>query len=134
MRFRPLVTIVLCGAALAGCVQPQTKPVTARNSELTHGNVQMNIKKGETTQTQVLEAFGAPNITSIDASGQEVWTYQRMASVAQASSSSNYWTVILAGGSNTAAGFEQSQRTMTLIIKFDEQKVVSDFRSRSSEF
>jgi outer membrane protein assembly factor BamE (lipoprotein component of BamABCDE complex) len=134
MRLNALITVALCSVALTGCVQTQTKPVTTRNSELTHGNVQMNIKKGETTQTQILETFGAPNITSIDASGQEVWTYQRMASVAQASSSSNYWTVILAGGSNTAAGFEQSQRTMTLIIKFNEQKVVSDFRSRSSEF
>lgn len=130
-----LITIPLVAfVALLGCVQTDTKPVTTRNSELTHGNVQMNIKKGETTQTQVLEAFGAPNITSIDATGQEVWTYQRAATVAQTSSSSNYWTVILAGGSNTAAGFEQTQRTMTLIIKFDERKVVSDFRSRSSEF
>jgi hypothetical protein len=33
-----------------------------------------------------------------------------------------------------AAGFEQTQRTMTLIIKFNEKKIVSDFRSRSSEF
>lgn len=127
------IAVVSC-VALFGCVQTDTKPVTTRNSELTHGNVQMNIKKGETTQTQILEAFGAPNITSIDSTGQEVWTYQRAATVAQGSSSSNYWTVILAGGSNTAAGFEQTQRTMTLIIKFDERKVVSDFRSRSSEF
>ena len=134
MRSTNLITVLLAGIAVAGCVQTQTKPVTTRNSELTHGNVQMNIKKGETTQTQILETFGAPNITSIDASGQEVWTYQRMATVAQSSASSSYWTVILAGGTNTAAGFEQSQRTMTLIIKFDEKKVVSDFRSRSSEF
>ncbi len=121
-------------ALLAGCVQTETKPVTTRNGELTHGNVQMNIKVGQTSKADVLEHFGAPNITTIDGSGQEVWTYQRQATVSQSSSGGNYWTVILAGGSSSAAGFEQTQRTMTLIIKFAEDNLVSDFRSRSSEF
>ena len=121
-------------ALLAACAQPAPQPVTARNSPLTHGNVQMSLKVGATTQTEVLETFGAPNITSIDGSGQEVWTYQRHATVSQSSSGENYWTIILAGGSQEASGFEQSQRTQTLIIKFDANKVVSDFRSRSSEF
>jgi outer membrane protein assembly factor BamE (lipoprotein component of BamABCDE complex) len=134
MRLVLMWAAVLSCVFISGCATTQTQPVTTRNSELTHGNVQLNVKKGETTQTQVLEVFGAPNITSIDSSGQEVWTYQRHASVAQSSSSGNYWTVVLAGGTTSAAGFEQTQRTMTLIIKFDEQKVVSDFRSRSSEF
>ena len=124
------VAVLLVGA----CVPSNTKPVTTRNSELTHGNVQMKLKVAETTQTQVLEAFGAPNITSMDGSGQEVWTYQRQATVAQSSSKESYWTVILGGSSSNAAGFEQTQRTMTLIIKFDDRKVLSDFRSRSSEF
>lgn len=132
--FRLLIAICAISVVLPACAPSPTKPVTARNSELTHGNVQMNLKVGETTQTQVLETFGAPNITSMDSSGQEVWTYQRHATVSQSSSSDNYWTIILAGGKSEAAGFEQTQRTMTLIIKFDAKKVVSDFRSRSSEF
>jgi hypothetical protein len=118
-----------------GCVQaPPTPPRADKNSDLTHGNVQLNLHVGETTQTQVLEAFGAPNIVSIDGSNQEVWTYQRQATVAQSSSTSNYWTIVLFGGTAKAAGFEQTQRTMTLLIKFDASKVVADFRSRSSEF
>lgn len=125
----------LCAVLLAaGCVQAPVKPVATRNSELTHGNVQMNLKVGQTTQTQVLEVFGAPNITTMDGSNQEVWTYQRQATVSQSTTSSSYWTIVLAGGSSGAAGFEQTQRTMTLIIKFDANKVVSDFRSRTSEF
>ncbi len=132
---KTLIAVALIGALGAeGCGSTQTKPVTVRNSELTHGNVQLNLKVGETSQTQVLEVFGAPNITSIDGSGQEVWTYQRAATVSQSSSSSGYWTILLAGGQRSAAGFEQTQRTMTLIIKFSDKKIVSDFRSRSSEF
>ena len=120
---------------LGGCVaQENLQPVTTRNSELTHGNVQLNLKVGETTQTDVLEAFGAPNITTIDSQGREVWSYQRAASASQAASDSKHWTIILAGGSQTASGFESTSRMITLIIKFDGSKVVSDFRSRSSNF
>lgn len=135
MSARLLAITTLAATLCMGCIQnPPTPPRTSKNSDLTHGNVQLNLHVGETTQTQVLEAFGAPNITSIDGSNQEVWTYQRQATVAESSSVSNYWTIVLFGGSAKASGFEQTQRTMTLIIKFDSSKVVSDFRSRSSEF
>ncbi len=126
-----LAIFVICGS---GCVQNTAKPVTTRNSELTHGNVQLNVTIGQTSKADVLEHFGAPNITTIDGSGQEVWSYQRQATVTQSNSSNNYWTVVLAGGRNSASGFEQTQRTMTLIIKFGKDNLVSDFRSRSSNF
>lgn len=118
---------------LLGCAS-KPAPVDERNSMLTQGNVQMTLRIGETTKSEVLESFGAPNITTRDGSGQEVWSYQRSATVAQASSTSNYWTIILAGESNEAAGFSQSSRMITLIIKFDSQDKVSDFRSRESNF
>jgi outer membrane protein assembly factor BamE (lipoprotein component of BamABCDE complex) len=132
---RLLAIATLAAILCMGCVQnPPTPPRTDKSNDLTHGNVQLNLHVGETTQTQVLEAFGAPNIVSIDGSNQEVWTYQRQATVAESSSVSNYWTIVLFGGTAKAAGFEQTQRTMTLLIKFDARKVVADFRSRSSEF
>jgi len=130
----PKLLVACVVLALSSCAANVPKPVTTRNSALTHGNVKMNLKVGETTQAEVLEVFGAPNITTIDASGREVWTYQRHATVAQSSSGKNYWTIFLAGGSQSASGFEQSSRTITLIIKFDENDIVSDFRSRSSDF
>lgn len=118
---------------LFGCVTPP-QPLTERNSQLTQGNVQMNIAVGKTTKAEVLENFGSPNITTRDGAGREVWTYQRAAQVSQSSSQSGYWTVILAGKSSEASGFESSSRMITLIIKFDENDVVSDFRSRTSNF
>lgn len=129
-----ILAVVVGTLCLGACAPLPTKPVTTRNSELTHGNVQLNLKVGETSQAQVIEVFGAPNITTIDGSGQEVWTYQRAATVSQSTSSNGFWTILLAGESQGAAGFEQTQRMMTLIIKFNQNKVVSDFRSRSSEF
>jgi hypothetical protein len=125
---------VVLALALAGCAHVDTRSGIVGNGDLTHGNVQLALRVGKTTQTDVLETFGAPNVATIDSSGQEVWTYQRHATITQHGSAHNYWTVILLGGSTSADGFEQTQRTMTLMIRFDASKVVSDFRSRTAEF
>ncbi|QYE35126.1 hypothetical protein KZX46_20840 [Polymorphobacter sp. PAMC 29334] len=109
-------------------------PVDQRNSALTQGNVQLVVKVGSTTKADVLNSFGAPNITTRDASGEEVWSYQRAATVSQSSSSSEYWTILLAGQSRSAAGFSQTSRMMTLIVTFNAKDIVSDFRSRTSDF
>lgn len=113
---------------------------------LTHGMVQMTLRVGQTTQTDVLTNFGAPNITTIDATGQEVWVYDRHATVTSDSSGGFSIGLGIGGGGDGVGGLgglgvgkrksksESSQRTMTLIIKFNAAKVVSDFRSRSSSF
>lgn len=133
MGAKKICFLFLIPIILSGCVStPQ--PLTDRNSALTQGNVQMNLVVGQTTKSDVLETFGAPNITTRDGSGREVWTYQRQAQVTQASDKSGYWTVILAGQSSSASGFETSSRMITLIIKFDSNDIVSDFRSRTSNF
>lgn len=131
--FRVFAPLVLSFALLAGCATAPG-PVDARNSILTQGNIQMNLRVGATTKVDVLNSFGSPNITTRDASGEEVWSYQRQASVAQSSSSSNYWSIFLAGEGRSADGFSQSSRMMTLIITFNKNDVVSDFRSRTSDF
>jgi len=140
MNTRLFICVTIMAGSMNACTLP-SKPVTTRNSELTHGNVQMNVRVGETTQAQVLDVFGAPNITTIDGSGQEVWTYQRAATVEQSVNTRGFWTVLLlgefsatAGQSQETSGFEQTQRMMTLIIKFGETNLVTDFRSRASEF
>jgi len=96
----------------------------------THGAVQLNLKKGETTQNEVLNKFGAPNIATLDGDGHEVWTYQKHARVTQ---SNGGHTTIVVDGASTGTVSETS-RTMTLIIKFDENKVVSDFKSMYTSF
>ena len=111
-----------------------TTPLSDKNSQLTQGNVQMNLIVGETTKAQVIENFGSPNITTRDGSGKEVWTYQRAAQVSQSSSKAGYWNIIIAGQSGTASGFESSSKMITLIIKFDENDIVYDFKSRESSF
>ncbi|MEX2381589.1 MAG: hypothetical protein WD490_04340 [Opitutales bacterium] len=118
---------------MIGCATSQ-QPLSDRQSDLTQGNVQLNMEVGKTTKANVLDVFGAPNVTTRDGAGLEVWSYQRQAQVSQSSSRSNYWTVVLVGGGGTRSGFETSSRMITLIIKFDDNDVVTDFRSRTSNF
>jgi outer membrane protein assembly factor BamE (lipoprotein component of BamABCDE complex) len=113
---------------------------------LTNGMVSMTLRVGETTQATIIETFGAPNITTIDGNGQEMWVYDRQATVTSSSSSGFSIGMLLgAGGDGIAGGSglgfgkrkaknESSSRSTTLIIKFDSRKVVSDFKSRSSAF
>ncbi len=115
-------------------------------NSLTHGMVQMTLRVGTTTQLEVLEAFGGPNVTTLDAQGNEVWIYDRQATVTS-SGSSGFSIGMLVGAAGSSVGglgslgfgtskskSSQTQRTMTLIIKFAADKKVSDFKSRSSSF
>src|SRR6266568_2817790 len=119
-----LCALTLASVSIIGCSVPNPRTDTIqKNSNYTHGSVQLNLKNGVTTQAEVLEKFGAPNVATIDGQGNEVWTYQKHASVSR--EAGGYATIFLLGGGTS--GFEQSSKTMTLIIKFDSRKVVSDF-------
>lgn len=138
---------VLGALALLMFVAPasQAKPGDSPNM-LTHGMAQMTLHIGTTTQLEVLETFGAPNITTLDASGQEVWVYDRQATVTASGSSGFSVGMLVGGGGGGVAGgaglgfgkskskAEQTQRTMTLVIKFNASKRVADFKSRYSSF
>ena len=130
---KKILFVFIFSILLTGCVTAP-EPLTKKNSELTQGMVQMNLEVGKTTKADVLETFGAPNITTRDSSGNEVWTYQRQAQVSQSSSRSGCIFVIIAGKSAEASGFETSSKMMTLIIKFDGNDIVTDFKSRESNF
>ena len=131
------ISAILVGAAMvlvSGCSSSQ--PDFKKNSPYTQGNVQINIKKDVTTQAEVLNVFGAPNIATTDSEGNDVWTYQKNAIVSQAQQSGSFYaTVILVGyGTGSSSGFQQSSETMTLILKFSKEKKVQDFKCMSTSF
>jgi outer membrane protein assembly factor BamE (lipoprotein component of BamABCDE complex) len=138
--------LIMAGLVLAlGCGVSGSTYAEDGNT-LTQGMVQLTLKVGVTTQTEVLETFGAPNITTLDAQGQEVWVYDRQATVTSSGSSGFSIGMLLgAGGGGVGGGgglgfgsskskSSQTQRSMTLIIKFGADKHVTDFKSRSSSF
>jgi len=142
--------LVIAAAALvmvsAQSASAKRAPAPDEANTLTHGMVQMTLKVGHTSQLEVAEAFGAPNITTIDAQGNEVWIFDRHATVSATSDSGFSIGMLLgAGGGGVGGGVglgfgsskskaSQGSRSMTLIIKFGPDKLVSDFKSRSSSF
>jgi hypothetical protein len=108
----------------------------------------------ETTQAELIELFGGPNISTTDASGLETWVYERSASETDASGSSdarNLNAFFGAGGNvggaaigGGVAGGASSQRdrsrttnsvrNLTVIVKFNEDKTVRDYSVRQSTF
>lgn len=113
---------------------------------LTHGMAQMYLRVGLTNQSEVLETFGGPNVTTLDGEGREVWVYDRFATVT-ASKDSGFSIGMLVGagggsfGGGGGLGFSSSKtksststRSMILILKFGPDKKLVDFKSRSSSF
>ena len=132
--------------ALALAVTPVGVAAKEDKNSLTHGMVQMTLRVGETSQAEVLEAFGAPNISTVDGVGGEYWVYERHVTVSSDSSSGFSIGMLLGAGGGSVGGgaglgfgkskskASQSSRAMTLVIKFGQDKRVADFKSRSSSF
>ena len=116
---------------------------------ITVGKVQREIRVGMTS-ADVIEALGSPNIVSTDEKRREVWVYDKIATERAYSTSSGGVSALIlagfvggasAGGGGIAPGYSQSsgassttQRTLTIIIKFDEDDKVYDFAYRQSTF
>jgi outer membrane protein assembly factor BamE (lipoprotein component of BamABCDE complex) len=123
----------LCLAALSACAVPeQPKPPQPEN-RLTLGTVQREIRQGM-SGAEVAEALGAPNIVTTDERRRETWVYDRMSTDRVAASTGAYGTILIAGVGSSAATASSTQRTLTVIIRFDEGRRVRDFSYRSSSF
>lgn len=115
-----------------------------RNSEFTHGNMKWHLEKNRTTQGEVIEAFGPPNVTSVDSEGQETWIYQKMStSKVEGAFGGGLGLGVKAnhgmiGGSGSFGGGQttsvQSSRTCCMILKFDASGVLVEYRFRTSDF
>ncbi len=119
-----------------------------QQTTLTLGVAQQRVKIG-TSQTDVALALGSPNIITTDSDGKETWIYDKVSSVQ--SYNNNGFEVglkLLGGGygSQTAGGgligtsygksagnYQTNQKTLTIVIKFNNQKVES-FKYHMSNF
>jgi len=122
--------------ALTGCSAARHATATQeglQGDRLTVGTVQKEIRKGM-SGAQVIEALGSPNIVSTDEQGREVWVYDKIATDRVYSDSLAGGTLILAWVHGSAGSSSTSQRTLTIIIKFDQDKKVRDFAYHASRF
>ncbi len=126
-----LMVVALMGCSSASDHRKQVQDDSGNT--LTVGTVQREVRIGM-SGADVLTVMGSPNIVSTDKDRNEVWVYDKVSSDVTYSQSSGYATLILIGADRNSGSRSATQRNLTVIIKFDEQKQVRDFAYHSSKF
>ncbi len=104
-----------------------------KEDRLTVGKVQGEIKVGM-PGSQVAELLGSPNIVTTDEKRREVWIYDKVSTDRVDTASSTFASIIILGATSRDSSSSQRQRTLTIIIKYDEEKKVRDFAYNSTQF
>jgi outer membrane protein assembly factor BamE (lipoprotein component of BamABCDE complex) len=118
---------------------------TPVGNELTVGTVQKEIRVGM-SGAEVAAVLGSPNIVSTDEERREVWIYDKISTDTVYSTSSGGLSALILGGGADVGGVaagstgraagaaSTTQKTLTVIIKFDADKKVRDFAYHASKF
>lgn len=96
------------------------------------GNVQKEIYEGM-GQDEVACVIGSPNIVTSDKDNRETWIYDKIATEVRKSGSSGL-TLFCQTGADYVSRADVSQRTLTVVIKFDQAKRVESVSYHSSRF
>jgi hypothetical protein len=138
--------LLLAGANLTGAGEPRreaTKPVG--ETEFTLGLVQKEVRIGM-SQADLVSALGSPNILTRDSQGRESWVYDKFATEARVKSSGfgasagglgNVGSSLLLGvlsGYSRNERAASTQRTLTVVIRFDKDGRVESFSFHASRF
>lgn len=83
---------------------------------------------------EVAAVLGSPNIVTTDEERREVWVYDRISTNRVYSESSGFATLILVGVSGKSGASSSTQKSFTVIIKFDKEGLVRDFAYHTSKF
>jgi len=151
----PAVLCLMASLSIAGCqsAQRHAQDVEAANadaSRLTVGTVQREVRVGM-SGAEVATVLGSPNIVTTDEQRREVWVYDRIATTRAYSTSSGGVSALVLGatpigGDALGAGLGSAgyrggagasattQKTLTVVIKFDGQGLVRDFAYHTSTF
>lgn len=144
--------ILLLSLSLASCAGAKyhREAVSGdRQSALTVGQVQREIRVGMSS-SEVAAALGSPNIVTTDEERRENWVYDKIATErAYSNDAGGILTLIFGsasvndngGGGSLFPSYQagsgaasSTQKTLTIIIKFDHSKRVRDFAYHSSTF
>ena len=144
--------LLLFFSSISGCIsaaQHQQSLASTQDREMTVGIVQKEIRVGM-SQADVATALGSPNIVTKDNEGKEAWIYDKIATEASYSSSKGSVGGGIGGGgvpasalilglitgsySKEAGASSTTQKTLTVIIKFNNNNLVESFSYHASKF
>ena len=124
-----LLTLVSCSTA------PETKTENPFNAV----TLKEKLIEGKTTQAQVLETFGAPEITTTDESEEEIWTYAKHSYQNERNSFGVDALGLLIPSpldfmwvDASTSKSESSTKTLSVTIRFDKNKIVRSYKISQS--
>jgi hypothetical protein len=167
--FRSALLTSLLAAGLASCASvadpekvpsppaapaPAPAPPAPQASALSYGTVTATVQRNRTTQLEILDKFGGPNISTTDADGTEVWVYERSVTETDIATQSKEFQGAVnlglsfgfphfGGSAGASAGVTKTNgqgsisagtRTLTVIVKFNQDKTVKDYSVRATTF
>ena len=119
---------------LTACMKhPTSDGSDGSTTNLTVGKVQGEIKEGMPA-SDVAAILGSPNIVTTDEKRREVWIYDKISSNRVDTRNSAFGWIVILGADTKQSQSTTSQKTLTIIIKFDEQKKVRDFAYNYTQF
>ena len=128
-----ILTMLVVG--LIGCSTAQTHraDVQSADEKISVGTVQKEIKVGM-SGAEVVSVLGSPNMVTTDNQRNETWVYDKVSTEKVVSSSGGGLWLLLVGVDRSAGASSSTQRTLTIIIKFDGNGKVCDYSYRQSSF
>lgn len=118
-----------------GCSTAKSHRADVRNTDekISVATVQKEIRIGM-SGAEVVNALGSPNMITTDSQRHETWVYDKVSTENVVSSSSGGLWILLAGVNGSTGASTSTQRTLTIIIKFDGDGKVCDYSYRQSSF
>ena len=128
---------VFCGLLLLGACHSagyHSQQVNdPRGDRLTVGKVQREIRVGMSS-AEVVEVLGSPNVVSTDDDRREVWVYDKISTESAYSTSRGGASILILGVGGSTGASSTTQKTLTVIVKFDKSQRVRDFAYHQSSF
>jgi hypothetical protein len=144
-----LLTVVIGACAMPTPPQQLQAGVQPKASALTPGMVKTKLIAGKTTQAEVLELFGPPDLVTSLEKG-EMWGYDKVSrELAEAATGISLGATSLFGGAGggvlggilggIGGGAQESRRvesttTVFLLVYFDKQGIVTDYKLSATKF
>jgi len=128
-----LWSMLFSAVAVSACYKHPTDAGQGAATNLTVGTVQGSIKVGMPA-SDVAAILGSPNIVTTDEKRREVWIYDKISSNRVDTANSAFGTLIILGASTSQEQSTTTQKTLTIIIKYDEEKKVRDFAYNFTQF
>jgi len=128
--YMSVLALVACSPAQQAA---EVNAALGSGDRLSVGTVQREIRQGM-SGADVVAVLGSPNMVTSDGQRRETWVYDRISTMSVSSQGGVGGSLILFGGSQSSGVRATQQRTLTIIIRFDDAARVRDYSYRSTSF